>query len=443
VNATLNPVVTTHLSENGALPRILVISDLYPRPPQPVFGVFVEEQTQYLQPYCHQVVVSPTRTFPPLRIFRALPSVSRFRRSWQQWRDDMNMTPHSAIRQGVSVYYPRYNSPPKQITYGIWGWFAYPFLLPLLRRLHAEHRFDLIHAHGVAPSGTLALLAKRWMKIPMVVTEHGIDVQYIVHQNPISRAEVRSVFRQADAVLANSQRTVQNVIRYGANPERVHLTYLGTHSAPPLPSTPSKSPNAPLHLLSVARLFEQKGIQLVLHAMRRLLDEGFALRYTVVGDGDYRATLEALAAQLGLTAYVEFVGIQLRSAIPAYFADCDIFVLPSEPESFGIVYVEALSQGKPIIGWDGSGAFDLQTLYPDGVELVRSKDIESLTQGLRRLIEDPARRQRVQHGGPHLVKERFTWERTAQETSAVYHTLLNRSALQVGNGDINSPMNTD
>jgi teichuronic acid biosynthesis glycosyltransferase TuaC len=440
VNATLNSTRTSSVPQlpiQGSLPNVLVISDLYPRPTQPVFGVFVEEQTQYLQPYCHQVVVSPLRTFPPLRIFRTLPSIKRFKNAWEQWRTEMDKTPSVTVRQGVSVYYPRYNSPPKQITYGIWGWFAYPFLLPLLRRLHDEHHFDLIHAHGAAPSGTLALLAKRWMEVPVVISEHGIDVQYIVHQNPVARTEVRSVFRKADAVLANSQSMVQDVIRHGADPRRVQLVYLGTHQGSEVVPNPIRPSNAPLQILSVARLVEEKGIQWVLYALRRLLDEGYSLRYTIVGEGEYRETLEALILRLGLTSQVEFAGSQLRSNILSYFAACDIFVLPSEPESFGIVYVEALSQGKPIIGCDISGASDLYSLYADGVELVRPKDVDSLIQSLRRLINDPARRQRVQYGAPALIKERFTWDRTAQETFAIYQKLLNRSALQT-DGAVNA-----
>lgn len=409
---------------------MLVLSDLYPRPTQPIFGVFVEEQTRYLQPYCHQVVVSPTRTFPPLRVFRKLPSVSRFRYAWQQWHDDLNATPENTIRHGLPVYYPRYTSPPKQLTYGVWGWFAYPYLVSLLQRLHAEHQFDLIHAHGAASSGTVALLAKRWMNVPVVVTEHGTDVQYIVHLNALCRAEVRSVFGQADAVLANSRRTVQNVIRYGAPPDRVHLVYLGTDQTPVTPLLTPRSPDTPIRLLSVARLVPEKGIQWVLHAMKRLIDEGIALHYTVVGEGDYRPSLESLVACLGLSEVVEFTGSKSRADIPACFAACDIFVLPSDPESFGIVYVEALSQGKPIIGSDCSGAVDLQTFYPDGAEVVRSHDLDSLTHSLRQLITDPDRRQRVQQGGPRLVAERFTWERTARETALLYMALLNRPIVR-------------
>ncbi len=431
VNVIPNNAAPSFTTATVEVPRVLVLSDLYPRPRQPVLGIFVEEQSLYLRDKCHQVVVSPTRTFPPLRIFRAIPSRQKFTRLWQQWREELDSTPAATVREQIPVYYPRYNSPPKHLSYGLWGWFAYPFIRKLLRRLHREHQFNLIHAHGVAPAGRIALLAQRWMNVPVVVSEHGIDVQYIVHLNRWCEAEVRDVFRQADMVLANSQQTVKDVVHYGANPDRVQLVYLGTHRDTQFPRTSVPSVHEPIHLLSVARLVEEKGIQWVLHAMQRLINRGFSMTYTVVGDGDYRPYLEELALRLGIADKVTFTGSQSRSAVLAHFSACDIFVLPSKPEAFGIVFVEALSKGKPVVGWEGSGASDLQTYYADGVELVKAEDSDSIVAALQRFIEDPARRQRVQHGGAQLIEERFTWERTADETFALYNTLINSGSGQM------------
>lgn len=423
----MNPPST----KDGTFPRVLVISDLYPRLLRPVFGVFIEEQTIAAQQYCEQVVVSPIRVFPPLSVFRNFPSVSRFRTAWQSWQDDVDKTPDKSIRQGVPVYYPRYYSPPKNPTYGFWGWFAYPLALPLLRRLHAEKPFDLIHAHYPAPAGTMALLAKRWLKVPVVVSEHGLGMTVIARQNPISRAYVKQVYQQADAVIVYSQRSEQVVIENGADPERVHRIYYGINSTEVASGVrPPHSPDTPLQLLTVARLVKHKGVQWVLHALRRLLDEDFNLEYTIGGDGDYRPELESLVQTLGLTEKVRFIGTVLRPDIPTQFSASDIFVLPSDPEPFGIVYIEALGQGKPIVACDCSGATDIRSFYPDGVELLKSQNVDELTEALRRLIQDPARRQRVQQGGPRLVAERFTWDRTAQETVALYRNLLNHHELR-------------
>lgn len=417
--------MSTLHSSNGRKPRVLVLSHMYPRPRQHIFGIFIEEQIQHLKAYCDQVVVSPTRIFPPLRIFRALPSVGGFRKAWGEWRDDLNTTPLETTRHGVPVYYPRYTSPPKQLAYGVWGWFAYPVMKNLLQRLHAEQPFDLIHAHDAAINGTIALLAQKWMKVPVVVATHGMDAQYSTQQNPISRAEVESVFRKADRLVANSQRTVSDLIRHKASPEAVRLIHYGVNLAPPPPPIPVPSATDTIHLLTVGRLFEPKGVQWALQAVRQLLDKGFRLRYTIVGEGDYRPTLERMRDSLGLAAHVDFVGSLPREEVLATYAKNHIFVLASDPESFGIVYIEALGQGKPIVGGDVSGATDLKALYPDGVEVVPSANPTAVATAIERLIQDPARRERVQQNAPRFIADRFTWARSAKETFDVYQELLN------------------
>jgi teichuronic acid biosynthesis glycosyltransferase TuaC len=410
--------------------RVLTISDMYPRALQPQFALFVEQQTQALSEYCDPIVLSPLRVFPPLNIFRTLPSPSKFRRAWAAWRQDLATTPVVETYNNLKVYRPRYNAPPKHISHGIWGLFAYPVLLPLLRQLHEEYQFDIIHAHNVAPNGLIGLMAQRWMKVPLVVSIHGIDLSHSIHWNMVSRKAIELVLRKADTVLANSRGTAAKIIEHGAAPQRVHTIYLGGNGDQPNTLLPQKArtPGDPVRLLSVARLVELKGIHFALRAVRQLLDEGFDITYTIVGEGDYRPALEQLCRDLKLTNQVNFTGAIARDVIWNHFADCDIFLLPSHWETFGIVYVEALSQGKPIVGCTTGGAADIQSFLPEAVELTSPHDVAGIVTALKKLIQDPARRERVQQTAPAMVAERFTWDRTATETVAVYKELLNRPA---------------
>lgn len=424
--------MTASIVKNQRL-RVLTISDMYPRALQPQFAPFIEHQTHAVASYCDVVVLSPLRIFPPLSIFRTLPSVSKFREAWQDWQKDMDSTPPEEQYRGLKVYRPRYTAPPKHLFHGTWGLFAYPVLLPLLRRLHSEYQFDIIHAHNAAPNGLIAMLVQRWMKIPFVVSVHGFDLTNTIQQNPISRIAIETVYRKASAILANSRWTANTVIEHGAKPENVETVYYGANGDQPLysPDVHTRDSGAPLQLLSVARLVEWKGIQWVLPALRQLLDEGLNLIYTVVGDGDYRDELEKLSQELGLTNHVRFLGTIPRASIWEQFASCDIFVLPSHLETFGIVYTEALSQGKPVIGCTTSGAADIHQLFPIGVELTEPYDVEGVVHALRRLIHDPERRKKVYQEAPRFIAERFTWDRMAQETFALYRDLINRPPLSV------------
>ncbi len=315
-----------------------------------------------------------------------------------------------------------------------WGFFAYGFLRPLLRRLHAARPFDLIHAHYASPAGVIALLAARWMQVPVLVTVHGADVTYTAKQNALGAAIIRWVFQRADAVVANSQWTATRVIQCGAPPDKVSVSYYGGNGRHPAPAAPKVDEARPLHLLSVSLLEPRKGQAFVLRALRVLRDHGYDLRYTIVGDGPQAPALRALADELGLSDIVSFEGRKEHEEVWPYFAACDIFVLPSWNEAFGVVYIEALSQGKPIVGCQGEGGpEELKGLGECG-ELVQPQNVDSLVTALKRLLDDPARRRQMGETGKQIVEQHFTWERNAATTFALYQKLVTRAPAPLPQG---------
>jgi glycosyltransferase involved in cell wall biosynthesis len=168
----------------------------------------------------------------------------------------------------------------------------------------------------------------------------------------------------------------------------------------------------------------------VLRALAQLAALGYAFRYTIVGSGPLDGELRQLARDLGIADAVEFAGPQPHSAVWDFMARCDVFVLPSWQEAFGVVYIEALGMGKPAIGCAGEGGpEDLRSLG-DCVELVRPRDVESLAAALRRLLDDPARRVRMGAMGRDIVERHYTWQRNAAESMAIYRDALNKAGSQ-------------
>jgi len=387
----------------------------------------VENQARHLLPYCDVTVIAPVRVFPHLRLWKRLIRPRSFLKEWKQWQAELRHIPfYRESDSGIPVFYPRYTSPPRQIFHGLWGFFAYPFLLNLLKDLHHSHHFDLVHAHYASPCGVIALLARRWMKLPVIVSIHGADVTYTAKQNPVSATIIRWVFRNADAILANSTWTMRQIVRYGGTPEKAQIVRLGGNPSDAMTNLQARRiRNEAINLLSVGYLEERKGHSYVLHALRRLRDEGH-LRYVIVGDGSQREPLERLARSLGIDDIVSFEGYKPHQEVWRYFASCDIFVLPSWNEAFGIVYIEALSQGKPVIGCEGEGGPEDLKALGDCIELVKPRDVESLVVALRRLINDPERRRQMGEIGQRIVQEYFSWERNAADTFAIYCQILQR-----------------
>ena len=406
--------------------NVLVLSEYFPNPVKPAFGIFVERQTTHVQAYCNNVVVAPVRVFPHLRLWKQINPLSRKRvgAGWQKWRDELALIPRQDSINGVPIYYPRYTSLPKQLFHATWGFFAYPFLMRQLRDLHKTYSFDLIHAHYAAPAGIIALLAQRWLNIPIVLSVHGTDVTYTAKQHAVGAAIIRSVFQKVDLIFTNSSWTAKKIVRYGGSAENIRIVRLGGTPDKNQLLPPSTNKTDELVILSVGYIEERKGHRYVLHALQELKKQGYRFRYVIVGNGSKEQEFKQLTKELGLEKQVSFEGYKPHAEVWPYFAECDIFALPSWNEAFGVVYIEALSQGKAIIGCEGQGGpEDLKSLG-DCIELVQPKEVESLVQAFKRLIDDPSRRQQVGETGKRLVEQHFTWERNAAHTFELYQQVL-------------------
>jgi glycosyltransferase involved in cell wall biosynthesis len=215
-------------------------------------------------------------------------------------------------------------------------------------------------------------------------------------------------------------------VRYGGSPDKVQIVHLGGNPPKRIElgnALPPRSNDVVL-LLSVGYLEERKGHAYVLRALKELRQKGYNLYYKIVGDGSQKRALETLTRELGLDDVVSFEGYKSHSEVWPYFAECDIFVLPSWDEAFGIVYIEALALGKPVIGCEGEGGPEDLKALGDCIELVKPRDVGSLVSALQRLIENPERRRQMGEIGRRIVEEHFTWERNAADTMRIYRQVL-------------------
>jgi phosphatidylinositol alpha-1,6-mannosyltransferase len=177
----------------------------------------------------------------------------------------------------------------------------------------------------------------------------------------------------------------------------------------------------------VSRLQRRKGHALVLRALPELMRHVPLVRYVIVGAGNEREQLEHLRGELGLEHAVLFEGEVADDTLNAYFAACDIFVLPTrvEPtdfEGFGIVFLEAAAAGKPAIGGRNGGVPEAIADGETGV-LVGGEDVAELAGALRSLCERHEMRQRLGRAARARVLREFTWERAAAQVTEIHRTL--------------------
>jgi glycosyltransferase involved in cell wall biosynthesis len=178
----------------------------------------------------------------------------------------------------------------------------------------------------------------------------------------------------------------------------------------PEPAPPRLEP--PLRLLSVARLAppeRHKGLDDTLRALARLAGAGHEARLDVVGEGDDRARLEALARELGLVSRVTFHGAAAPEALRRLYAACDVFVLPSAGEGFGIVYLEALAHAKPVVAADAGGAPFVVRPGQSGW-LVPYGDPARLAACVAEIAARPDEARAVALRGRRMLEREFTFE---------------------------------
>ncbi|MBT4431734.1 MAG: glycosyltransferase family 4 protein [Nitrospinaceae bacterium] len=149
-----------------------------------------------------------------------------------------------------------------------------------------------------------------------------------------------------------------------------------------------------LTVARVARTEKDKGFEVVLGAVQLLSSEFPELRYLIVGDGDYLAELKRKTEDLGILERVVFAGYVPDSELRNFYNLCDIFVMPSKKEGFGIVFLEALACGKPVIAGDRDGSRDP---LMDGKlgQLVNPDDPEEVADAIRNIIGETIDKSKV------------------------------------------------
>jgi phosphatidylinositol alpha-1,6-mannosyltransferase len=183
-----------------------------------------------------------------------------------------------------------------------------------------------------------------------------------------------------------------------------------------------------LLLLSIGRLQRRKGHDLVIQALAACRQALPQLRYVIIGDGDERPRLEQMVRELGLGGTVTFEGEVPADSLPAYYAACDIFVMPNrvdgvDVEGFGIVFLEAAATGRPTIGGRSGGVPEAIDENRTGL-LVSGTDAPELVAALTHLAGSAELRTSMGAAGRARVVERFNWERAAADVTALHRSLL-------------------
>ncbi len=282
---------------------------------------------------------------------------------------------------------------------------------------------DWVVATKWFPEGPAALLAAG--DTPVALIAHGREFLPAA-SHWLKRPVQRWVLGRIACALANSQYTAANLLAAGVPRPRTSVIYCGVEPARygvGRASVERLRDELGLRgkrvLLTAGRLVERKGHDVVVRALPQVIAEIPDVHYVILGDGPQSPCLRAMAAGLGLADRVTFRGRVPDDAMPAHFALCDAFVMPSRDvpgapiEGFGIVYLEAAAAGKPAIAGRSGGAAEAVLDGQTGL-VVDPCAADQVAEAAVRLLRDHELALRLGEAGRERVEREFTWERVAE-----------------------------
>ncbi len=292
------------------------------------------------------------------------------------------------------------------------------FFAALLKtfKLNREEGYDIIHAQFLLPAGGVPYL----LGIPYMVTCRGSDVPghsgQLKDLHKIIRPLQAAVLENARKVVALSNSLKSSIKSVYPN---IKVKVINDGSDISRFVYKERQGDRSFTILTVSRLVEEKGIQFLLTALSKL-ESDFNLR--VVGDGEVKGNLESLARKSGIADKVSFEGHLEGDALVDAYETADLFVLPSLSESFGLVAVEAMATGLPVVATRVGGIpgiVDENT----GILVEPGNPIE-LRKAIAKLESDPELRARMGRLGRRKAEKMFSWQRVADEYISLYESSL-------------------
>jgi len=280
---------------------------------------------------------------------------------------------------------------------------------------------DIIHVHSyyLFMYDAIALIIKKNRGKKIVAHYHGGDPSMLLYPFKIIK---RTTLPLADKIIATNRTEVKRLINYWGIPKEkvVHIPNgVDTEFFRPLPYI-EKSSNVVLY---VGNLVKGKGLEMLLKAFAHCKQEIKHLKLWIVGDGYLRPRLELLAQTLGISKDVTFFGRLTHDELRNIYNLAAATILPSEKESFGLVLVESMACGTPVVAIITEGSIEIVKDKVNGL-LVPQYDEEAISEAICKIISDRSLRQIMSENARRYAVECFSWEKIKKRLNTLYRSLL-------------------
>lgn len=315
--------------------------------------------------------------------------------------------------------------PERSVRSRVAFWLTFPRTLYRLRQLLREQAIDIISIHYPLQAFVYFAFCRWLLGTRLVVSVHGADLMPNGECPPRRPIALHWLIRSCDHLTAPSQHYLDSIL--GEFPylrERALAIHNGI-DVEEFQSTARAEVPSDDTILCIAAHNPKKGLDVLLQAMALVRARGVDLHLVLLGDGPLRPELEAQAQQLCISDLVRFAGFQDLPEVRHQLQRCRLFVLPSRSEPFGIVILEAMTYGKPVIATSVGGIPEFVTHRENGL-LVPPDQPQLLADAICTLSGDPALQEALGRAGAATVLAKFTYQQTGAKYEKLFRTLSGR-----------------
>jgi teichuronic acid biosynthesis glycosyltransferase TuaC len=321
--------------------RVLIFTGLFPNREQPLQGIPIFQRMAHFaeRPGNQVQVIAPVPYFP--RWIR-----------WTRWTRDGQIPGEEKIRN-LTINHPRYLLLPK-ISMPLHGLLMFLGSWRTARRLHKQMKFDCIDAHFVYPDGFAAVLLGKLLKVPVIVSARGTDIN-LYPTFRLIRPLIRWSLSHSAGVVAVSASLREVMLGLGAQPDHIRVIGNGIDLArfSPIATAEARNhlglPSTGKIIVSVGDLIPRKGFHFLIPALAQIAPRFGDLHLYILGEGDYRSKLEALIQEYKVETRVTLVGSVPNDQLRYWYSAATVSCLASSREGWANVLQESMACGTPVV----------------------------------------------------------------------------------------------
>ncbi|WP_020619896.1 glycosyltransferase [Paenibacillus daejeonensis] len=393
--------------------HVIYISRIYPNRLTDNGRVFHSQAKELMKLGCKVTVISPIPFSPKI--------LSKRKKTWSEY----SKLPLKEIYDEIEVYHPRYIKLPK----------AGRFLSTLnehslmrsirmtLNQIAHNLKFDIIHCHMTYPDALGIRNLKKRYNVPVIVSARSSDLDLSIGKTYIKN-KMRSIYTNADGIVTPSVQLQKKLLNELGFESSLITNGIYPDELSQVKSSDSIEMVDEKIILSIGNLTQTKGIQYNVEALAELVKEYEKVKYIIIGEGEFKEDLITLTKKLKLEKYIQFKGSLSHGEAMRYLKDCDIFSLPSYRETFGLVYLEALFYGKPVIICQNQG-IDGVVVNDQSCKVVRPNSVEDVYLSLKELIANDKKRNELGSRGREIVQKGYFWNDIGREIKEFYSSRIN------------------